>query len=88
VTRLAHQKGGYNMRKPDYAIVELQSAMNDLKDLLMKEHDKYTKRTETGCEWTGEDFANLYYTNLALLDIIEKQDSMLQNIGPFNNRVG
>ncbi|MCU0105100.1 hypothetical protein N7603_05460 [Acholeplasma vituli] len=68
------------MKKSDYSMVDLESTMSDLKDLLIKEHQKYSKRNSTGYEWTGEDFANLYYVNLALLDIVKKQDKMIKNI--------
>jgi len=68
------------MKKNDYKITELDNAMNDLKEMLLKEHQKYSKRMSSGYEWTGEDFANLYYSNLALLDIVQKQDKMIKNI--------
>ena len=68
------------MKKSDYQIVDLESTMNDLKEMLMKDHQKYSKRMAAGYEWTGEDFANLYYANLALLEIVKKQDTMIRNI--------
>lgn len=68
------------MKKSDYQIVDLESAINDLKEMLMKDQEKYSKRMNPGYVWTGEDFANLYYANLALLDIIKKQDKMIKNI--------
>ena len=68
------------MKKSDYEIIELDNAINDLKEMLLKEHQKYSKRRSSGYEWTGEDFANLYYSNVALLDIVQKQDKMIKNI--------
>jgi hypothetical protein len=68
------------MKQNDYKIVDIETTMNDLKEMLMKEHQKYSKRMASGYEWTGEDFANLYYANLALLDIVKKQDKMINNI--------
>jgi len=68
------------MKKSDYKITELDNAMSDLKEMLLNEHQKYSKRMSSGYEWTGEDFANLYYSILALLDIVQKQDKMIKNI--------
>jgi hypothetical protein len=68
------------MKKSDYEIIDLDSSMNDLKEMLIKEHQKYSKRIVSGCEWTGDDFANLYFSNLTLLEIVKKQDKMIKNI--------
>lgn len=68
------------MKKSDYEIIDLDSSMNDLKEMLIKEHQKYSNKLTSGYEWTGEDFANLYYSNLALLEIVKKQDKMIKNI--------
>ena len=66
--------------KKDYKVVELGKSITELKEMILKEHKKYSMRTGSGYEWTGEDFAGLYYTNLALLDIIDKQDDMINNL--------
>lgn len=70
-------KRGY---KEDYHVVELQQSILELKEMLMKEHQKYSIRHSAGYEWTGEDFAELYYTSLALLEIVDKQDKMINNL--------
>jgi len=66
--------------KPDYQPVELQQSILDLKEMILKDHQKYSKKLGSGYEWSGEDFAQLYYINLALLEIVEKQDKMINNI--------
>lgn len=68
------------MYKSDYNNSDLKQAINELKEMLMKEHQKYSKRKGVGNEWTGDDFAELYYINLALLEIVQKQDQMITNI--------
>lgn len=66
--------------KEDYAIIPLHQALDELKMMLLNEHQVYAKRKGTGHEWTGEDFAQLYYVNLALLEIVQKQNQMINNI--------
>jgi len=66
--------------KQDYAIIPLQQTLDELKKMLLNEHQVYAKRKGSGHEWTGEDFAQLYYVNLALLEVVQKQDLMIKNI--------
>jgi len=68
------------MFKSDYNVIKLEQTIEELKEMLMKEHQKYSKRKDSRSEWTGEDFSDLYYVNLALLEIVQKQDKMINNI--------
>lgn len=66
--------------KQDYKVIDQKQSIVDLKEILMKEHQKYSKRQGSGYEWTGNDFAELYYVSLALLEIVDKQDKMINNL--------
>lgn len=68
------------MKKNDYVILDLKKDMDDLKNKLDKEYQVYAKMMSPGYEWSGEDFAKLYHSNLELLNIIKKQDEMIKNI--------
>lgn len=68
------------MKQNNHKIADLNSKVNELKDILMKEYQIYSARTGIGYEWSGQDFANLYNVNLELLNIIKQQSEMIKNI--------
>jgi len=66
--------------KDDYKIVNLNSIIDDLNKMLTIEHQKYSAKITVGQGWKGEDFAQLYMTNLALLGLIKRQNDMINNL--------
>lgn len=51
-----------------------------LKESLIKGHQKYSDHLASTYEFAAEDFANVYFTNLQLLEMVERQDEMIKDI--------
>jgi hypothetical protein len=47
------------MRKSDYKIIDLKESMLKLNQEVLGKFEVYNRRTRSGYEWTGTDFAKI-----------------------------
>jgi len=53
---------------------------NDLRESLIQGHQRYSGHLSQTLDLTPEDFANVYFANIQLLDRVERQDQLIKDI--------
>lgn len=63
-----------------YKKIELEQEIIDLNNRTADMFKTYNKRTSGAYIWTGQDFGNVIELVFDLLEIVDKQNSMINNI--------